>query len=266
MNYSDVSVVIPYFNASQTILRCLDSVATQTVRPLEIIIVDDGSTDDILPIIDKWIGRNSIPLNLLRQENRGAPSARNAGIRAAKGRYIALLDADDVWMPAKLEIQREIMERERLVLCGHGYLFDATDLSSDIFNFDLSLMEIRKLNRWNFAYRNPLYTPTVMFDKENFSGFDERFRRGDDYKAWVENYHQDRFGYLSLVLAAGFKRPIGQSGLTASIYKMHLSHLEVLKSLYLENKINSAFYISAMMIEFIKFPLRYVYSKFRVKS
>ena len=100
-----------------------------------------------------------------------------------------------------------------------------------------------------------------MFDRLKFTGFDERFRRGDDYKAWLENFESDRYGYINHVLAAGFKRPIGESGLTASINKMHKEYVKVLKYLYAEKTIGLSFLYSALAIEYAKYPLRCIYSK-----
>jgi glycosyltransferase involved in cell wall biosynthesis len=100
----------------------------QTLKPLEIILIDDGSTDDLMMSVSTWLLENDIPFNMVKQENRGAPSARNAGLVLAKGKYIAFLDADDAWLPNKLEMQRALMESYELTLCGHGYFPDSTNL------------------------------------------------------------------------------------------------------------------------------------------
>ncbi len=100
-----VSVVIPAYNAAKYIGETLESVRAQTFRDHEIIVVDDGSADNSLDIA---AGFGSIVC--LRQPNRGAAAARNAGIRAARGEYIAFLDADDLWLPGKLEKQMAYLE------------------------------------------------------------------------------------------------------------------------------------------------------------
>src|SRR5262245_24730960 len=98
-----VSVVIPTFNRAHLITGAIESVLAQTLPPLEIIVVDDGSTDDtperLAPYLDRIV--------FLGQENRGVSAARNAGIQAARGNLIAFLDSDDVWHPRKIEIQAE---------------------------------------------------------------------------------------------------------------------------------------------------------------
>jgi glycosyltransferase involved in cell wall biosynthesis len=96
-----VSVVIPYYRARQTIARAVRSILTQTVRPREILVVDDGSPDDAADSLREF----GSAVTLIRKPNGGAASARNAGIERARGEWIAFLDADDYWEPTKLEQQ-----------------------------------------------------------------------------------------------------------------------------------------------------------------
>lgn len=96
-----VSVIIPVFNRAVYVLEAIDSVIQQTCRDFKIIVVDDGSTDDTINVLRPYAANGII--TLLTQKNRGAGAARNAGIQAAKGEYIAFLDSDDLWLPNKLE-------------------------------------------------------------------------------------------------------------------------------------------------------------------
>lgn len=102
-----ISVVIPAYNCEKHIKRALDSVLAQTRRPDEIIVVDDGSTDRTAEIADSFGSK----IKLIKQENAGASVARNTGIQAATGQWIAFLDADDEWLPEKLQIQLEHLKR-----------------------------------------------------------------------------------------------------------------------------------------------------------
>ena len=95
------SVVIPLYNKADTIERTLRSVQAQKCRDFELIIVNDGSTDNSLEVVRAL--SNEIPLQIIDKPNGGVSSARNAGASAAKGRFIALLDGDDVWFPDHLE-------------------------------------------------------------------------------------------------------------------------------------------------------------------
>jgi glycosyltransferase involved in cell wall biosynthesis len=96
-----VSVVIPSYNSAAYLPEAIDSALNQTVAPLEVIVVNDGSTDETPQILERYRGR----LVVITQENRGLSGARNSGIAAASGELIAFLDADDVWLPEKLEKQ-----------------------------------------------------------------------------------------------------------------------------------------------------------------
>ena len=107
-----VSVVIPNHNGEQFIAECIESVLGQTYKEIEIIVVDDHSTDRSVLEISKYAGR----VTLLNSSQRGACFARNLGIQSAKGPLIALLDSDDIWMPTKLEKQVELIETKGLGL------------------------------------------------------------------------------------------------------------------------------------------------------
>lgn len=110
-----VSVVIPAYNAAWCLPRSVESVLSQTFRDLELIVVDDGSTDET----GKVLGALAGDIRVVRKPNGGLSSARNVGIAAAEGRYIAFLDADDWWLPEKLGRQVELMEaRPELVFCS----------------------------------------------------------------------------------------------------------------------------------------------------
>jgi glycosyltransferase involved in cell wall biosynthesis len=103
-----VSVVIPSYNSSKTVLRSLESVRAQNFDDIEIVVVDDASSDSTVDVIRGAWG-NSVRL-LRSSKNRGAAAARDAGVAAARGRYIAFLDSDDRWLPGKLEAQLEVLE------------------------------------------------------------------------------------------------------------------------------------------------------------
>ncbi|HEB95945.1 MAG TPA: glycosyltransferase [Sedimenticola thiotaurini] len=115
-SWPTVSVVIPTCDRAEVLPRALDSVLAQTRPPLEIVVVDDGSSDGTPTLL-----RRAYPgVRLLRQRNRGVSSARNRGIRAARGDWIALLDSDDEWLPHKLERQLALLaQRPGIRLC-HG--------------------------------------------------------------------------------------------------------------------------------------------------
>ena len=124
--YGSVSVVIPMFNAGPWIGEVLASVAGQSHPVSECVVVDDGSTDDGPTIVEEFAASSSLPVRLLRISHVGVSGARNAGIRATAGDYVAFLDSDDVWAPQKIERQVEAMRRSAAVMSTTGYaLFDS---------------------------------------------------------------------------------------------------------------------------------------------
>lgn len=104
MNTPSISAIIPCYNNGAYIGQAIESVLTQGDYPIEVIVVDDGSTDDSAEVAARFEG-----VTVLRQPNRGASSARNRGIAAATGDVVAFLDADDYWAPGKLTCQLEVM-------------------------------------------------------------------------------------------------------------------------------------------------------------
>ena len=112
---ADVSVIIPVYNAEKHLEECIRSILSQTLREIEIICVDDGSTDSSAQILTR-LSREDSRLVIVRQENAGAGAARNHGIRLARGKYLSFLDADDFFDPHMLERAFEQAEAERAEL------------------------------------------------------------------------------------------------------------------------------------------------------
>ena len=105
-----VSVIVPAFNAAAHLRQTLYSVLAQTYREFEVIVVDDGSSDSTAEIVEEFVARDP-RFQLVRQSNAGVGAARNTAISRARGKYLAPLDADDLWSPEKLETQVACMER-----------------------------------------------------------------------------------------------------------------------------------------------------------
>jgi len=95
-----VSVIIPAFNGAEFVAAAIESALAQTYADTEVITIDDGSTDETAAVLERFGSR----IRVIRQPNRGLAAARNAGIALAGGEYVALLDADDTWEPAFLEL------------------------------------------------------------------------------------------------------------------------------------------------------------------
>lgn len=109
MSAGKVSIIMPTYNASRFISESIESVKAQTYQNWELIICDDGSTDDSIKIAQKYAARDHRILVISNKYTKGAPGARNSCLDVSAGRYIAFLDADDLWLPSKLELQINFM-------------------------------------------------------------------------------------------------------------------------------------------------------------
>lgn len=184
----EVSVIIPVCDAARTIERALDSVFAQTFTNFEIIVVDDGSSDRTVELVSQF---NDDRLRLIcHSQNRGAAAARNAGIEAAKGRWIAFLDADDAWFPEKLALQVELLER---VEAGQGACSTGFILHKEGRERTVTLDMMPESFRSNIFF-GCTFSPgtTLMIDRAIFDkigGFDEEFRRLEDWD-WLLRFSE----------------------------------------------------------------------------
>ena len=173
-----VSAVIPTYNYGQFVSNAVESALCQTWRGgVEVIVVDDGSRDDTRRRLEPYGDR----IRYIYQENRGPSAARNTGIRVARGEWVAMLDADDVWHPEKTEVQLEVAER------AGGYDFIGSPDSREPMPERLPReVEIRRLGVEDILQETPICPSSVIVRRECFErvgGFDEslRIRRGPGY-------------------------------------------------------------------------------------
>ncbi len=115
-----VSAIIPAYNAGAFLAQAIESVLAQTLTATEAVVVDDGARDDTGAVADKYAAAHPDRVRVIHQENQGLPLARNSAIKAARGRYFALLDADDIWLPQHAERCAEVLERDPSVGLVHA--------------------------------------------------------------------------------------------------------------------------------------------------
>jgi teichuronic acid biosynthesis glycosyltransferase TuaG len=185
---ADVSVIVPAYNSEQTIQRALSSVVLQTVRPKEIVLVDDGSDDGTLGEVEGFRERlGGIDLIVEKQENQGPGAARNAALRLSNYDVIAFLDADDEWVPEKLENSLRWMSEGAPCLVAHnGWLVqDGAETYLDIAaRFRASSDQL-----FHGMYkRGFISTSSVVARKPVVlacGGFDQGLRTGQDFDLWL---------------------------------------------------------------------------------
>ena len=115
-----ISVLIPCLNCSSFLRASLRSVREQSLPPLEVLLVDDGSSDESAQRAQELLDGASFPIHIIRQENRGLGAARNVGIQQARGEWIALLDADDIWSADKLERMHKVLKGGDMDVVHHS--------------------------------------------------------------------------------------------------------------------------------------------------
>jgi len=189
LSLSDVSVVMPAFHAAGTIKRALLSIAAQTKPPKEIIVVDDGSDDgtaDVAENLASHFIEKGTALKIIRQNNLGPGAARNRAIRESSNLWLAFLDADDEWMPRKLERSLAVAEA-----------VNANIVSHDFITIDNSKESIANCARHCPQGQNPLppqflkgfiANSTVIARRDlvvALGGFDSSLRSGQDYELWL---------------------------------------------------------------------------------
>lgn len=177
-----VSVIIPAYNSADLIVDAIDSVLAQTYKDYELIIVDDGSTDDTAKTVEAYGDR----VKYLYQENAHISAARNKGFSVSTGKYIAQLDADDLWLPQKLEKQVTMFEQHPdagMVYCD-GYIcnYGEEDRRDQIY----SKLCVPQRSGYVFEYffkTNPLCTSSALISRvvwEELGGLDTTMRGGQD--------------------------------------------------------------------------------------
>lgn len=168
---SRISVVLPVHNGEQYLAEALESVAWQTLEPAEIVVVDDGSTD-----CSGAIARSFAGVRVIRQENAGVSSARNAGIEAATGDVIAFIDADDIWLPDKLARQAAAASDGMVVSLYRTFLSGGLTESPPWYRGE-ALGEMAIANE-----PSSWFLPASVFERVGL--FDTGYRRGEDWE-WL---------------------------------------------------------------------------------
>ena len=258
-----ISVVIPMYNAEKTIVKCLQSVVNQLPKEeLEVIVVDDGSQDNSLEIVESFINKNDYNIRIIKQENRGVSSARNVGIKSSSYELIALIDSDDVWLKGKLIHQISILKKYNADFIGTLHnnlpLGFPYKLIGEIFEVSLHKMLIKMAPS----------TITALFKKsliESVGYYDENQKYTEDGNSWLRFSMNGKMIILNknYAIAGDFKPLFGHSGLSGNLEEMYKGELKNLKDILRLKYINFFQYIFYIFYTSLKYYRRILVVKIR---
>ncbi|SFI61675.1 Glycosyltransferase involved in cell wall bisynthesis [Kaistella treverensis] len=254
-----ISVIIPLYNAEKSIEKTLDSIRNQTWKgEFEIFVVNDGSTDGSAAVVESYMKQRPLKITLLNQENLGVSVARNAAMRLTTAEYIALLDADDEWLPDKTERQMDVFEDRNLDVDFLGCLRKNQKI---LWPFRVQKNNLAKVTFRKLLLRNEVQPSTVIFKTEilkKTSFFGENFRFAEDLNFWLKISEHCKMYILNeeLILAGAGKRSFGVSGLSANLLEMEKGFQRNLKELLALKKIGFAEYGAYFAFYKMKFLVR----------
>lgn len=246
-----VSVVIPVYNREELIRTCIESVLQQTLKNLEVIVVDDCSTDKTVEVVNSIQDPRVLPCVCL-EKNSGANYARNKGVSLATGTYIAFQDSDDVWLFDKLQKQLEYLEQGGFdfVFCGMERIDPFRGLKEYFpqYKFD-ERKEIQK----QILYENCISSQCMFITKEMFETikFDNEIRRFQDWDFAIRASRVAKIGYLNeaLVISEIQENSISRN---VSQYDSLLVIYNKYKEIIVENKRINARFLKKMGDDFFR--------------
>jgi glycosyltransferase involved in cell wall biosynthesis len=197
-----VSVIIPTYNRADLLGEALSSVFAQTYRDFEIVVVDDGSTDNTVEVL-RPLEEQGL-LRYIYQKNAGEAAARNKGLLEAKGRYIAFLDSDDIFEPEKLELQTAYLQNHAEIGLVHSGYIKFDNAGNNLGYRDASWFSGRIYPQILLYWTTLMAVDTVLISRnvfENVGLFNENLRTGPDLDMWRRIARKYPFGFINKSLA-----------------------------------------------------------------
>lgn len=204
-----VSVIIPTYNCAHLVSQAVESVLDQTYRDFELIVINDGSTDDTEQVLPSFGSK----IRLITQENLGVAEARNTGIRNAYGEYIAFLDADDLWLPSKLDYQITFLESRPDVDVAYCDIY-VIDEDGQVFSYMTAhhsgnIISSLLLKNIVVGSASAVVIHRRCFEKTGL--FDPELEALEDWDMWLRLALHFQFGYVSHPLAKVRKQEMGRN-------------------------------------------------------
>lgn len=265
-NQASVSVIIPVYNSGEEAYRAVTSIANQTLFPLEVILVDDCSSNS--EEVRVWLSKiqrdfhNKFCVEILYQTmNRGSGEARNAGWDIASGKYIAFLDSDDIWHPQKLEIQYNFMTThpECGFSCHHLQVINECEIQK--FNqkkFNVTSQYVISISPKRYLFKHYPIGGTSYVMAKNVSDirFKKRKRYSEDYLVWLEFCFKYGGVLINQYMGASFKPFYGVGGMSQNLWKLERGELENYRILAQKGIISPILAFFASGFSFIKYIRR----------
>jgi glycosyltransferase involved in cell wall biosynthesis len=254
MSIAPVSVIIPCYCCMDTIVRAVESVANQTLRPKELVLVDDGSTDNtqsILLELQKKYDRGWIKIKLL-DRNHGVSHARNVGWGIASQEYIAFLDADDICHSRKIDLQYSWM-RKHPDVDGSGHDYHIINTNSELPPLCFNSHPVTyPLTFSKLLFSNPLTPSTVMLKRSTSLMFSYETNYCEDHLLWMQLLSE---GYILMLLESSLLyKCVGRKNASNKLWKMRLADIKNYKRLQKLGKLNILelyFFIILSILKFV---------------
>jgi len=244
------SVVIPAYNAEKTIIKTISSCFEQEYQPLEIIVINDCSTDQTLGMLYDHYRDNSIVKIFSFEKNKGVSAARNFGWEQAKGDFVAFLDSDDTWRTDKLKIIQDILQNNNTILVlGHNY-------TNDTCNFlKQRNSKIKILSYRDFLIRNYFNTSSFIVSNKINEWFDEKMRYTEDHDLYLRISYANNIYYIDEYLTLLNRPQLSKGGLSGNRFKMRKGEMYM----YYKFCINHPSFIITLPFFFIFSLIKYLY-------
>jgi glycosyltransferase involved in cell wall biosynthesis len=257
-----ISVVIPLYNSGESAILAINSALNQSLPCHEIIVINDGSTDDSLLRVSSKFG-NLCNVKIFSIENKGAAGARNYGILKSNSDYIAFLDSDDLWLPRKLEIQMNyLLADPELSLVGA-----LTNMKNFLSHKALKPNPFIDISLRDLLFKNYFQTSTVVVDSyiiKSVGGFPEGRRHAEEGDLFMRIASKFKCILINEVLVdySGGKRGFGSSGLSSNLWAMEFGELQNILNAYQRNDCGLFMFMLSTAYSLVKFARRFILNLF----
>lgn len=250
-----ISVVMPVFNAGKYLHRSVSSVLSQTYSNLELVVIDDCSTDDSMDVLQ---GIQNDNLRVYRfKENLGVAEARNKGMLEARGRYVAFCDADDYWLSDKLEKQIELMRKTGCAICGtNTILCDENDEPVGIRSFK------EHVSLSDMYVRNYITNSSAVMDTAKLSVPFQQKIYHEDYMFWLELFGQVGEGCIVQEFLTYYR--VHSKSISSNKFRGILGHVAVQRRLKVSRR-NVLYYLSLNAFERFHGKVLEIFSDKKIK-